>query len=261
MREFLHAHPVYISLTTSPARIEYLPEVLENLDLSEVSMILLNIPFTYGRTSETYTIPAAIRHHPKIMIQRLPEDLGPISKIIPGIQYAQARDPEALVIAIDDDVAYPRGMVAEHIYTLVHHPRTVTAANWRRLDQRWHISRDALARWPNEQYAVVQGFASIGYQAKDFPWQSMLRWLELEKRSGGKDCYLSDDLVISYGLAKKGLRVKKISSPYLSNTAVKMFSFSYNAGAISQTERKKKHINPNDTRLHACFKTLTQNQE
>lgn len=256
VRQFLAKHPVYISLTSSPSRIKHLPEVLESIDQEHVTGIILNIPDTYARTGEQYSIPHAVSQYPKLHIHRMSEDYGPISKVLPTVEWVMKRDPEAVVIAIDDDVAYPAGLVNEHLYALIEKQQAVSAANMRKLPERWAIDKASLAGWPDNDYHVVQGFASIAYRAKEFPVSKMLQWLAKEKQTGEKNCFLSDDLVISYGLAYAGVAAHKITTPYLATMLVKMFSFSQDKGAISQTGKQNDGHNPNDARLIACYNFL-----
>jgi hypothetical protein len=253
---FLAKHPVYISLTSSPSRIKHLPAVLDTIDKEHVTGIVLNIPDTYARTGEQYVIPDTVRRYPKLQIHRMREDHGPISKILPTVEWAMKQDPEAIVIAIDDDVAYPAGLVNEHLYALIEKQGSVSAANIRKLYDRWPVEKTSLAGWPDSDYSVVQGFASIAYRAKEFPASKMLEWLAKEKLTGQKNCFLSDDLVISYGLAYAGVSAHKITTPYLATTLVKMFSFSQDKGAISQTDKQSGAHNPNDARLIACYNFL-----
>lgn len=256
VKEFLAKHPVYISLTSSPSRIKHLPEVLESIDQGHVTGIILNIPDTYARTGEQYSIPDTVSQYPKLHIHRMREDYGPISKVLPTVEWVMRRDPEAVIIAIDDDVAYPAGLVNEHLYTLIEKQQAVSAANIRKLPERWAVDKASLAGWPDSDYHVVQGFASIAYRAKEFPASKMLQWLEKEKQTGEKNCFLSDDLVISYGLAYAGVAAHKITTPYLATMLVKMFSFSQDKGAISQTNKQGVAHNPNDARLIACYNFL-----
>ena len=69
------------------------------------------------RQQAAYTIPQELLSHPKVAIMRLQDDLGPISKSLPVIRYAQQHDPRALIITIDDDY-FIKGVVNEHIYAL-----------------------------------------------------------------------------------------------------------------------------------------------
>ena len=258
IRDFLAKHPVYLSMTSSPSRIQHITAVLDSIEQEYVTNIVLNIPETYARTGERYEIPRALQSYPKLVLNHIPEDYGPISKVLPTIEWALRQDPEAIVIAVDDDIAYPAGMVNEHLYALVEQGHAVSAANIRKLAERWSIDQANIKKWPDTHYDIVQGFASIAYRAKDFPSSLMRGWLAKEKQEGQKNCFLSDDLVISYGLAYAGVSAHKVTTPYLANKAVKMLSFSRDKGAISQTDIQHGGENPNDARLIACYHFLSK---
>lgn len=59
---------VYVSVTTSPKRIKFLPDILDNLDLSLVKKVIISIPEHYGPTGETYNIPEKLLADNKVVI-------------------------------------------------------------------------------------------------------------------------------------------------------------------------------------------------
>lgn len=200
-RRFLRKHPVFVSLTTSPDRIDKVSHVLDTLDLTHVDRVFLVLPHRFGRTGTPYRIPRELRDHPKVEIIRIDPDLGPISKMLPAIERAASIDPKAIVISVDDDIGYPRGMIPEMIYQMARSRRTVVAGSVPTIDRfgiepaRWKFRRDREGR-------IVEGWAGIAYRAGDVDAALLRRLSALDKHT-----FASDDLVISYGLA--ATRVKK----------------------------------------------------
>ena len=103
---------VVVSLTTSPDRLVFVPIVLNQLDLTLVDEIALNLPRKFGRKQQTYNfIPETIESFPKLKIHWYEKDDGPIMKILPTVERERARDPNTVCIALDDDMCYPRSLI------------------------------------------------------------------------------------------------------------------------------------------------------
>jgi hypothetical protein len=113
---------VIISLTTVPERLADMADtgiVLTIKSLCEQQdddyQIHFNIPEIYNITKEPYIIPEWLteyqKFHPQLKIFRT-EDMGPPTKIIPTLQ--RIKNPETMVIVVDDDLVYYPDMVFEH---------------------------------------------------------------------------------------------------------------------------------------------------
>lgn len=102
------AERIVVSLTTTPARARSLSRVLAGLlDQTEPpDRIVLALP-RQTRAGLAYPDPAHLRLPAGVDV--LPcEDEGPATKLLPAL----ALEPDALVVAVDDDVIYPRGFIA-----------------------------------------------------------------------------------------------------------------------------------------------------
>lgn len=202
----LLGRPVFLSLTTSPERIQHVWQVLHSLNLALVTEVLVAIPERFARTGETYTIPAelSLMRHPPVRILREPVDLGPITKLVPAIEYAQTVSPDAIVITVDDDIAYAPGLVEEMLYQLVQNPGTVFSGSLPWVID-WGID---FADWPfAEQDAgvVVEGWSGIGYHARDVDPALLRRLAQLSPET-----FVSDDIVISYALGLRGVPKRRL---------------------------------------------------
>lgn len=225
-RRLLRKHPVFVSLTTSPDRIDRIHHVLATLDLTHVRKVLVVLPMRFGRTGQPYEIPAELRDHRKVKILRIPKDLGPISKMLPAIEHARAIDRRALVISVDDDIGYPRGMIPEMIYQLARSRMTAFSGSAPSID-RFGID-PATWRFPADRDArVVEGWAGIGYRAGDVH-TGLLRQLSPVSR----ETLTSDDLVISYALAATRVRKAPIRNEYFDRRHLRHFPHGFGADAL-----------------------------
>ncbi|MEI6791537.1 MAG: hypothetical protein WCK42_10185, partial [Myxococcaceae bacterium] len=126
VQDYLKNHKVYVSFSTSPKNLSKLLPMLRTLDLELVEKIYLALPEKYRNTQEYGPIPPEILNFTKLeIIARDQKDLGPIMKMLPAIEKVAALDPYALVISIDDDTGFPKGMVNELIYYSVLYPNAI----------------------------------------------------------------------------------------------------------------------------------------
>ena len=93
------------SLTTVPERIQYVHEVLKTLLNQKMpfSRIYLHIPYQ-NLKGRHYMVPNHLTDFAKangIVINRVKEDLGPITKLIPVLRLES--DPETIIVTFDDD--------------------------------------------------------------------------------------------------------------------------------------------------------------
>lgn len=228
IKNFLKNHEVHISLTTSPLRLPKIGAVLATLDTTHVKYINVVLPDKYGKKQETYKQSDIdkIAKFPKVRIIRTRKDYGPITKMLPVIR--KVKDPKAIVISVDDDVGYPLGMINEFIHQKVEkYPNAVIESPDEGQDFRTDIGNFKKIfpskNKPRKPHVdMVEGWLGVAYSKK------LVSDEEMEKIAGlSKECLLSDDLVISYILAKHKVPVVKINNKYLGN----QISYQYGAGA------------------------------
>ena len=105
-------------MTTIPNRLKEdslktVMEILINLSYKNYE-IHFNIPFTNKKTEEDYEIPEWLEklQSDKLKIFRT-DDYGPITKILPTV--LRVKDPNQLIITIDDDLEYMDGFIEYHL--------------------------------------------------------------------------------------------------------------------------------------------------
>jgi len=240
VQDYLKKHKIYISLTTSPERISKLIHIINTLDLNNVEEVLINVPLKYGRNGSSYTIPPELEHHPKVRIIRPELDLGPITKLLPGIEYAKQKDPNSTVITIDDDTGYPNGFISELIYHSVHNEGSVVGGSgqdgkfWGFDNQLPAHAKKGSSACPADgdgvyHCDVVEGFGGIAYRPKYVNTDLMKRF---SNREFSKDCFVSDDLVISYVLAHSGVDRIRVHNEYIGPSRQHQFSWGFGADAL-----------------------------
>ena len=206
---FLSRNKVYVSLTTSPSRIERVATTLKSLNLDLIDTIFVSLPEKF-RDKETYTIPDALRNSPKVRIMQGGSDLGPIMKLLPTVlEVRRLGQPDAIVITIDDDVGYSAdvlGQLLKHA-VLYNAPAGGKGMNIDFWDIRSELWPERLVRSPAcySGYDVTYCDALEGYGAVAYPVRlidvDLLKSLTLTSKA----CKTADDIVISYGLAKRGV--------------------------------------------------------
>jgi hypothetical protein len=227
VKNFLKKHEVHVSLTTSPLRLPKILAVLATLDTTNVKNINVVLPDKYGKKQETYDKKDIdkISEFPKVKIIRTKKDYGPITKMLPVIR--SVNDPKSIIISVDDDVGYPLGMINEFIYQkLEKYPNAVIQSPDEGQDFRNDITNFKKIfpskNKPRKPYAdLVEGWLGVAYTKKLVNDEEMEKIAEISK-----ECLLSDDLVISYILAKHDVPVVKVDNKYLGQ----QLSYLYGAG-------------------------------
>lgn len=212
---FLQDHKVIITLTTSPTRLSKITAVLATLDLTHVNRINVVLPQHYGAKQEEYgQIPDHVKKFPKVKIVRIKKDLGPITKMLPTVM--KSKDKKALVLSVDDDVAYPMGMINEMIYQkVVKYPKAVLTMG---IPMPFFTSIKNMRKyWPERHQKrpfvdIVEGWSSVLYTPRYVNSPCMTKIASLSKQ-----CLLSDDFVISYVLSQMGVKRVTINNRYAFN--------------------------------------------
>lgn len=104
-----------ISLSILPSRFKNFEPTLNSLTDQTLlpKKIILNLPKTFKRDKTNYVIPEFVKLHPLIEINWIEEDLGPATKILPTLDLF-ADSPDQLIIVLDDDQIYPKGLVENY---------------------------------------------------------------------------------------------------------------------------------------------------
>jgi hypothetical protein len=215
-RESFHPHhrahlielPKFVcSLTTSPTRIHLLRPVIDALlhQTYPCDYILLNLPMVFSRTGETYEIPDELKNNPKIKINRMKEDLGPICKIKGAIDFIPS-DENVFIVYLDDDISYPLPMLEYYReYIELYGKDTVYAPSG-------FTYKDGIVyEWGTYEYIKVpEGYGSVCVHrsliGEDFDSY-------VKQMVANKDCRLSDDMVMGYYFELKDIPIRQVFRP------------------------------------------------
>lgn len=257
---------VYLSLTTSPKRIENIVSMLKDIDLTHFDKVVVNLPLRFGRDGSLYAVPKSLQNFPKVLINRFPKDYGPLSKIFPTLQLL--KEPNDIIISIDDDIKHDNRVFPLLIEQCKSKDVVVTG-----------IGKN-LSYWASKKYGsmprvfpfdhkpkgnyvdLLEGFSGVAYKRKFFPDLKLLQSLS----KVAKDCYLSDDLVLSYYLKLFGRRILSLNKMgkygyNFSNTPLKLQGYNWGlqnnalhkgGGLNSQTN----NVNVNKIKYPKCYALL-----
>jgi len=110
---------IFISLTTVPERLILWHLVSQNLNsllkqnTDKDYKVVFNIPYTYKAKGTPYVLPTQLeqfaKDNPKLIINRIETDRGPIEKVAGCLNLAT--NPDDLIIAVDDDQIYHEDML------------------------------------------------------------------------------------------------------------------------------------------------------
>jgi hypothetical protein len=132
---------IAIALTTSPARLQHLGPTLASLvnQTRPADAILLNLPLRFARTGEAYpdALPAELlKIAPQLHVNRVAEDLGPATKLVPTVRWLHSRMDELAarlgvsrsavadavhIVVVDDDMRYAPRMLESMAHTATPH--------------------------------------------------------------------------------------------------------------------------------------------
>ena len=221
-RQFLADNKVYLSLTTSPQRIPHLLPLIKAIDLKHIEKIIVNLPDVFGRDGGRYEIPEGLERHPKVLIHRFGEDLGPASKIIPSLELAEQQKWRGIVISIDDDIAYPTALIHELITAAAWRPEAVIGGSGQNATF-WGLNAEVQAHFVNSRgervveipdgrlipVDVLEGFGAIAYPIGKLNTALVREWAELSLFARA-----SDDLVLSSAMSWQNLPRYRVGTDY-----------------------------------------------
>jgi hypothetical protein len=226
--EHLQAHKSFISLTTSPTRIQNLKMVLDTLDLEHIEKIFLVLPKNYrNETGNIYEVPKEIKNFARLEILEISDDLGPLSKLVPSVQKIENDypDPENIVITIDDDIAYPRGQISGLIKNAILKDAVVSGSgfyvslnNIRREDWTEPEILSPYCYFGSGRCDIVEAYAGVAYKIKHIRAAGGIAELERLSKLGypaEKSCFLSDDFVINFALSRAKVARWSISDQFV----------------------------------------------
>lgn len=216
MRFSLRNSHIVISLSTTPYRIGQLDKVIKAIIDQNVTTnaIYLNVPYKFKRDNLDYYIPASLAENSKITILRT-EDYGPATKLL-GTLKAVNLPAESIIVTLDDDIEYPDNIVLHLAYAAKNNPSYAIglsgAGLYNGFEPMSKLDRN-LGLTTKYNYkgdvTILQGYSGIAYQYRFFQPDVF------DIANYPSSCVKSDDLYLSFYLAKQNIGRKTIANEFI----------------------------------------------
>lgn len=250
----------FVSITTSPDRIHRLPDRLNEINMEEVDRLFVSIPTRFSRTGKPYTIPKELRVHPKVSILQTKDDAGPIMKLLPALEFIQARTKGALLITLDDDIQYPRDIITElkRLHKVI--PKAILGASGQNI-QYWGIPRFGFPRTLTitdgsvpelKSVDVVEGFAGVAYPVDAMPVEQLKNFSQLSQ-----DAYTSDDFVVALTSALENIPRFRVATPLYHAGLIRELDYGMGSDALHKLGAAPTE-NSNAARYYRAYKAMIE---
>ena len=249
------------SCTTIPSRLRdpKLVRVLKRLGEQSrpFDAIYLGIPERSKRFGVEYPeVPPEVGT--LCTVVRLPEDYGPISKILAGL--LRERDPETAIVTCDDDILYPTSLVEELLASAGRSPNSAICftglnlgrfpgyvslvLNYDFFDKGWWFNIPVGV--DGVPVDILMGYSGVLYRRAFFP--ATLRRLKsdlLDYTERDKNVFIHDDVLLSAYLSSQDIERRAfIFTQHVENT--------YMPGALSGNTINLKFIMAFFKAVSAC---------
>jgi hypothetical protein len=212
---------VVISFSTTPYRIHEMQDTVATIlqQNAKVDAIYLAVPYVFKRDNTPYIIPKWLQNHPNITVIRT-QDYGPATKLL-GVLEKIELDPNTIIVTMDDDIKYPASTVLHLVYKAKKYPNDAIGIAGADLD--YDILGNLLPNKigglisqtnPDTTATLLQGFASIAYRRKFFSNDIF------EISNAPRECINSDDLYLSFHLAKHNISRRILSNRYINKLKI-----------------------------------------
>jgi len=195
---------IVVSFSTIPSRVEFIPNVVKEINKQSLKpdVIYACVPYYSKRLEKEYELPDFEYMGDNVRIIRC-EDFGPATKLLGCVPYED--DPDTIIITIDDDQTYHKDVFKTLTGYGEEYPDSVFS---------FHAFSKELtpARCPifknikSPKSFYIEGFGGVLYRRR-FISPEMYSYFQ---HNLSRDCFVSDDLVISTWLEIEGIPRKKL---------------------------------------------------
>ncbi len=203
---------VIVSLTTIPSRINSIQRTIDSIQSQSIKpdIICLSVPDKCRRQKKKeYVIPEFISQYKSLKIIKTDYDYGPSMKLLPVLEYE--RDPESIIITIDDDHVYSKEFVETLLNYSKLYPHSALGFNG------WNV-KPLIIRNKYEfidktltkpvQADVLEGYRGVLYKKKFFD-ENIFKYKDFPEMA-----FKNDDIWISAHLAKNKIERLVIPGVY-----------------------------------------------
>ena len=216
---------IVVSLTTSPKRISKIQPVIDCIEKQTIKpkYICLNLPRVYKRDNTTFAepLPDFIANNQFVYVNWC-EDIGPATKVISTAQVE--RDPDTLILSIDDDTYYPPMLIETFLQFSRWYPDAVITGTSHMKDYRY----------VNGHYGtyveLLEGFSGVLYKQR---FLSGIDLHFLKERS----CYLGDDFFLSNEILKQNVPIVMIGKRIEAIKKIRQLDYGFETDALHRTNK------------------------
>ncbi len=216
MRYKLRHETIVISMSTTPYRINKLKDTLDSIFAQNFTckMIYLSVPYKFKRDNIDYVIPEEILNDKRITILRT-DDYGPGTKLLGVLEKADL-PANTIIVTLDDDVIYPPNLVLQLAYRAQQYPDRAIGLMGANpdYDADGNIPENSelgilKTSKPDAMVSILQGYTGVAYRRYFFD-QTIF-----DLAHAPRDCVNSDDLYISFYLAKHKIPRQVLRNEYI----------------------------------------------
>lgn len=208
MRYQLSDEYIIVALSTTPYRINSIAPTLDTLlqQNAKIQHIYLSVPYIFKRDNLEYKIPNWLLNNPHITILRT-TDYGPATKLLGVLEKVQL-PPDAIIVTVDDDVLYPKNLVLQLAYKAQQHPNSAVGVLGAYYDPNAELGLTKTSQ-ADALVDILQGYTGVAYRRKFFKTDIF----DITKSPTA--CVNSDDIYISYYLAKNNIPRQVLRNNYI----------------------------------------------
>jgi hypothetical protein len=245
---------VVISLTTSPKRIEKIKPTLDRIMEQTVlpSAIVLNLPHVFKRTGDKFgELPDFITSNKLIKINNC-EDIGPATKILPTRKLFD--DPETIIISIDDDILYHKGMIETFLkHSKLFPEAVISSSSWFIVTGPPENVKESDIP-PNTYFSeFLEGYSGVLYKKKFLDKIDISDDYILQLP---KYCFQSDDFFLSNYLNKNKIPIFIINKAEIVETPLE-----YGEGGDALHHGANETSNGNDDNYMKCAAYMNEKKD
>lgn len=222
MRYRIRNEYIVVSLSTTPHRINKIEPTIRSLEQqnSLPNAIYLNIPYMFKRDKMLYVIPSWLKSNKLITVLRT-NDYGPATKLLGTLEKANLPQ-NAIIITVDDDAIYPANLILQLAYKAVLNPKQAIGIIGADIEYDKHglIASNSELGFKKIKSAdafvnILQGYAGVAYR------RSFFKSDIFDITTAPQECINSDDLYISYNLAKQNIPRQVLQNKYINSCAIR----------------------------------------
>jgi hypothetical protein len=191
---------IVVSLSTIPSRIQNINKVIDSILQSDIQpdLIYLNIPKISKKENKPYFTQGNL--HPKVFVNIVEEDYGPITKLYPTL--LKETDDDTIIICVDDDKEYDKKLIPYLVnYSHKYPDSCICVSGWNYFNLLFVVVPYLNIR-PVGKIDILQCYLGVLYKRKFF--KNLHNLTELMSL---KMCFTTDDIIISKFLEKEKIDI------------------------------------------------------